>query len=277
MKDLLKLVAASVTILILLPSTSFAINNVSAGAISICQPTGTMLASGGNCRSTPTQYGITIYEMGLCTAHPFGAAKTAAAFDTSVCVQTYSNPSATEVDLAANIGAVSPLPGTSTAPAVGSYSFPYIVMGQNFTVSGEFTHDTLGTFRSDGSGGVAGGSVTAQTDALVQFGNSNTTCYSGYVGAVVTGGTIDGFVTDTSFERSSGATAGQCDKRGRLVGVMNLATPVVVTPKTFSVVFNFLLTNNGIQWNDNDNDGSNGPEAFGSAPFSGYFVIKDAD
>ena len=35
MKDLLKLIAASVAILILLPSTSFAINNVSAGAISI--------------------------------------------------------------------------------------------------------------------------------------------------------------------------------------------------------------------------------------------------
>ena len=277
MRNLLKLVAASVIALILLPSYSFAINNVNAGAISICQPTGTMLTSGGNCRSTPTKYGITIYEMGLCTAHPYGAAKTAAAFDSSVCVTTYSNPTATEVDLAANIGGVSPLPGTSTAPAVGTYSFPYIIMGQNFTVSGEFTHDTLGTLRSDGSGGVNGGSVTAQTDALVQFGNSANTCFSGYVGAVVTGGIIDGFVADTSFERSASATAGQCDKRGRLVGVMNLSTPVVVTPKTFSVVFNFLLTNNGIQWNDNDNDGSNGPEAFGSAPFSGYFVIKDAD
>jgi hypothetical protein len=150
-------------------------------------------------------------------------------------------------------------------------------MGQNFTVSGEFTHDTLGTFRSDGSGGVNGVSVTAQTDSLVQFGNSVNTCFSGYVGAVVTGGTIDGFVADTSFERSASATARQCDKRGRLVGVMNLSTPVVVTPKTFSVVFNFLLTNNGIQWSDTDNNASNGPEEFGSAPFAGYFVIKDAD
>tara|TARA_B100001057_G_scaffold300929_1_gene301110 strand:+ start:25 stop:843 length:819 start_codon:yes stop_codon:yes gene_type:complete len=272
MRNLLKLVAASLTAFILLPSHSFAINNVNAAAISICEPTGTMLASGGNCRSTPTQYGITIYEMGLCTSHPFGAAKTAAAFDSSVCVQTYSNPSATEVDLAANIGGVSPLPGTSTAPAVGSYSFPYIIMGQNFTVSGEFR-----TFKSDGSGGVNGGSVTAQTDALVQFGNSANTCFSGYVGAVVTGGTIDGFVTDTSFGRSATATNGECDKRGRLVGVMNLSTPVVVTPKTYSVVFNFLLTNNGIQWSDTDNDGSDGPEEFGSAPFAGYFVIKDAD
>ena len=277
MRNMLKLVAASFVALILLPSHSFAINNVNAEAITICQPTGTMLASGGNCRSTPTKYGITIYEMGLCTSHPYGAAKTAAAFDSSVCVRTYSNPSATEVDLAANIGGVSPLPGTSTAPAVGTYSFPYIIMGQNFTVSGEFTHDTLGTFRSDGSGGVNGASVTAQTDSLVQFGNSVNTCFSGYVGAVVTGGTIDGFVADTSFERSASATAGQCDKRGRLVGVMNLSTPVVVTPKTFSVVFNFLLTNNGIQWSDTDNNASDGPEEFGSAPFAGYFVIKDAD
>ena len=91
MRNLLKLVAASLTAFVLLPSHSFAINNVNAAAISICEPTGTMLASGGNCRSTPTQYGITIYEMGLCTSHPFGAAKTAAAFDTSVCVQTLTS------------------------------------------------------------------------------------------------------------------------------------------------------------------------------------------
>ena len=277
MKNFAKFLAASLLTAVMFPMQAFAISNVDAESVSACNATGTMLPDDGMCRSTPTQYGITIYEMGLCASHPYGAAKTAATFDDSTCVVTYSNPAATEVDLAASIGGVTPLPGTSTAPAVGTYNFPYIVMGSSFTVSGEFTHDTLGTFRSDGSDGVNGGVVTAQTDSLVQFGDSANICYSGYIGAQVTGGTIDGFITNTAFTRGANASSGACINQGRVVGVMNLSTPVKVTPKTFSVVFNFLLTNNGIQWGDGNTDGSDGPEDFGSAPFAGYFVIRDAD
>ena len=273
----IKAFAAGIFVVLMLPVQSFAISNVNAGAASVCSATGNMLASGGTCRSTPTKYGITIYEMGLCVTHPYGTSKIAANFDDSTCVTTYTNPTATEVDLAANIGGVTSLPGTSTAPAPGTYFYPYIVMGSTFTVSGEFTNSGGTTFRSDGGGNANGATVADQTDSLVQFGNSASTCYSGYIGAAVTGGTIDGFITNTSLTRGSTASSGDCVEKGRVVGIMNLSTPVAVTQKTFSVVFNFLLTDNGIQWNDGDSNGANGPEGFGSAPFAGYFTIQNAD
>ena len=273
----IKAVAAGIFVALMLPTHSFAISNVNADAVSVCSATGTMLPANETCRSTPTQYGITIYEMGLCVTHPYGTSKIAANFDASTCVTTYTNPTATEVDLAASLGGVTSLPGTSTAPTPGTYFYPYIVMGSTFTVSGEFTNSGGTTFRSDGGGNANGANVVAQTDSLVQFGNSASTCYSGYIGAAVTGGTIDGFITNTSLTRGPTASSGDCVEKGRVVGVMNLSTPVAVTQKTFSVVFNFLLTDNGIQWNDGDSNGANGPEGFGSAPFAGYFTIQNAD
>ena len=99
----------------------------------------------------------------------------------------------------------------------------------------------------------------------------------------VAGGAVSLLVVMTPSERfaalARGATAslGVCDTRGRVVGVMTLSTPVAVTPKTYSVVFNFLLTDNGVQWSDEDSTATDAPEGFGSAPFAGYFVIKNAD
>jgi hypothetical protein len=279
MRNLAKFLLATLLLTMVSSFQAFgqSMSSVNADVVSACPTSGNMTAVDGSCRATPTKYGITIYEMGLCASHPYGAAKDAATFDSSTCVVTYSDPTASEVDLAASIGGVSPLTGTSTAPTPGTYKFPYIVMGSSFTVSGEITHDTFGTLRSNGSSGSNGVSVIDQTDSLVQFGNSASTCYSGYLGAAVTGGVIDGFIANTSLARGATATAGVCDTRGRVVGVMTLATPVPVTPKTYSVVFNFLLTDNGVQWSDEDSTATDAPEGFGSAPFAGYFVIKNAD
>jgi hypothetical protein len=60
-----------------------------------------------------------------------------------------------------------------------------------------------------------------------------------------------------------------------VVGVMNLTTPVTVTADTISVVFNFVLTNYGAQFFENDSDTV--ADETGSGPFSGYFVVTDAD
>ena len=56
---------------------------------------------------------------------------------------------------------------------------------------------------------------------------------------------------------------------------MNLTTPFSVTTKTYSVQFNFLLTDFGVQFIDNDSDSI--PDGFASAPFSGYFTILNVD
>lgn len=258
--------------------------NESAMASSACNASGFMMDDDSDCRVTPSTFSTTIYEIGLCTAHPYGVVKTSATFDASTCVVIYTDAAPAAVDLAAAIGTNTALPGTASAPPEGTYGFPYIKLGTDFTVAGSFTNTPAGgvatTYYSRGAGNAVNttGPAVAQTDSLKNFGDTN--CSSGYVGAAVVGGTMDGFITDTAFTRSidtdKSGTPVICNKSDRLVAVMNLAAPFTVTSQTYAVNFNFILTNYGAQFVDG-NDADRIPEEFASAPFAGYFTVLNAD
>ena len=257
-------------------------------ASSACPATGDMVAQDGDCRVTPSTFSTKIYEIGLCTAHPYGAAKTSATFDASTCVVIYTDAAPAAVDLAAAIGTNTSLPGTASAPPEGTYGFPYIKLGTDFTVAGSFTNTPTGgvatTFYSRGAGNAVNttGPAVTQTDSLRNFdkNGNGSTCTSGYLGAAVVGGTMDGFITDASFTRSDstevGNVSGLCDKSTRLVAVMSLTAPFTVTSQTYAVNFNFILTNYGAQFVDG-NSTAGAPEEFASAPFAGYFTVLNAD
>ena len=262
-------------------SANAAVQDTNAVATTACNATGAMMANDSDCRVTPSTFSTKIYEIGLCTAHPYGAAKTSATFDASTCVVIYTDAAPAAVDLAAAIGTNTALPGTASAPAQGTYGFPYIKLGTDFTVAGSFTNTPAGgvatTYYSRGAGNPPDttGPAVAQTDSLKNFGSG---CTSGYLGAAVIGGTMDGFITDTSFARSNSgeATSGNCNKSDRLIAVMNLSTPFTVTSQTYAVNFNFVLTNYGAQFID-DSGSDSIPDEFGSAPFAGYFTVLNAD
>ena len=269
-------------------SANAAVQDTNAVATTACNATGAMMANDSDCRVTPSTFSTKIYEIGLCTAHPYGAAKTSATFDASTCVVIYTDAAPAAVNLAAAIGTNTALPGTASAPPEETYGFPYIKLGTDFTVAGSFTITPAGgvatTYYSRGAGNAVNttGPAVAQTDSLKNFGDAS--CSSGYVGAAVVGGTMDGFITDTAFTRSidtdkSGnppVTPIICNKSDRLVAVMNLAAPFTVTSQTYAVNFNFILTNYGAQFVDG-NDAGIVPDEFASAPFAGYFTVLNAD
>ena len=269
-------------------SANAAVEDTTAVASTACNATGTVMIADGDCRATPSTFSTNIYEIGLCTAHPYGAAKTSSTFDASTCVVIYTDAAPAAVDLAAAIGTNTTLPGTASAPTEGTYGFPYIKLGTDFTVAGSFTNTPAGgsatTYYSIGSGNVnTTGPAVAQTDSLRNFDKNGdgSTCTSGYLGAAVVGGTMDGFITDASFARSDSTEVGNvvselCDKSTRLVAVMNLSAPFTVTSQTYAVNFNFVLTNYGAQFIDDSNSDSI-PDEFGSAPFAGYFTVLNAD
>lgn len=237
--------------------------------------------AGEDCRATPSVWEAVIYEMGLCTAHPFGTSKDGVTFDASTCTVTYTDTSPSAVDIVDSIGGTLALPGASSMPGIGTYGYPYLVMGPSFTVAGSFTNSTTGDTYRSGAGrsvGINTASDVSNTDLLNNFGDDGT-CYSGYLGAVVTGGTMDGFIASSALVRSEDGdvTANKCTNQARLVAVMNLTTPFTVTSKTYSIQFNFLLTDFGVQFIDTDNPLDGIPDEFGSAPFSGYFTILNAD
>ncbi len=262
------------------------VGNVTGDLGTTCSATGVggvaakTMADDGACTFTPAAYKISIFEMGLCTANPFGAAQTGVTFDRTNCVITYADAAPAVVDIVAALGgAPIALTGTSTPPAENTYTHAYMIMDDTFTVSGSFTagDGTVHVSRADGTAATGISNIQEAANNLTNFGDG-TNCDSGFLDVPVGAGTMSAFITNTALERSartSGAAAGPpsvCANSGRLTGVMSLTTPVVVTSDTLQVIFNFDLTNQGVQFFDDA--GSNGiPDQFGSGPFSGSFTI----
>lgn len=275
-----------ISLLIISPKNvnAVAINDSAGTPAAICNAGANINAAvNANCRATPTAYKTKIYEMGLCISHPYGAAKTDEVFDISTCTTTYVDASPSLIDIATSIGGTLTLAGTNSPPASGTYTYPYIVLDQDFITSGSIVGGST-TYYSTGTNppvSTSVGSFAAKTDSLKNFNDENDRCESGSIGSSVIGGTMDGFVANSSKTRSTGAdnTGASnyfCNKIGRVVAVLNLTSPVVITSKTTGLSFTFKLTDYGVNWWD-DNGGSNTnadvPENFSSAPFAGYFTV----
>ena len=229
------------------------------------------------CGATPSSYSITVYEMGVCTSHPYGASKDSSTFDASTCEVVYSDAAATSTDIAGSIGTASSLPGTSTLPPPGTYGFPYILFKNEFKVSGTFTSANGSVTTSDAGNNLkTSGTPVVITESLDDFGAA-ANCQSGYVGATVTGATIDGFIADANKEREV-TGAGNCNAhKTHLVGVLTLTSPFTITPQTYGLNFKFNLTGQGVQFVDTTGTADGIPDEFGSAPFSGTFEVLNQD
>ena len=261
------------------------------GAMPACAngavPAGTNLLSDAVCRTTPTVFKVTIYEMGLCTAHPF-ANGTGVTMDKSTCSVVFSNTAGSTADIASSIGGEDALEGDSFPPSEGTFKYPYAIMGTSFTVNtkvkGEvgtaFATKTYAT-AADGSytDVTAGGNGVDFASPLSNFGSGK--CVSGYINGSTGVGTIDGYLTNTALVRRddadyTGAPPGNtniCTGQTRLVGVFDLNNPFTITPNTRMVKFNFVLTDYGVQVEvDEDTDANPGKvKMISSAPFSAYF------
>jgi hypothetical protein len=257
-------------------------NGSEGAAVTACSTTGNMIsADQGSCRTTPSKYSLNIFEMGLCTTHPFttdGTKTDLVTMDKSTCQTTFLATDQTNgfaVDVAAAIGGGVSLEGTNSRATNATYGFPYIILGKAFTVNVSITGSDGNTYVGRSDGNVYTSSSTDLVDNLTNFGGGE--CISGYVGATIPIGTIDAFLTNAGLERSHHTefTNPVCDKNGKLVGVINLTTPVTITANTTKMQFNFILTDYGINMEDS-NDAGNWPNTFGSAPFSGTFIFEEA-
>jgi len=272
-----------------LSSTVFAgVSNYDAssdGAMPVCAngavPAGTNLLSDPVCRTTPTVFKVTIYEMGLCTAHPF-ANGTGVTMDKTTCSAVFSNTAGSTADIASSIGGEDALEGDSFPPPEGTFKYPYAIMGTSFTVNAKvkgevgtaFATKTYAT-AADGTftDVTAGGSGVDFASPLNNFGGGK--CVSGYINGSTGVGTIDGYLTNTALVRRDDAdfAGGICTGQTRLVGVFDLNNPFTITPNTRMVKFNFVLTDYGVQVEvDEDTDANPGKvKMISSAPFSAYF------
>lgn len=264
------------------PATAQVSNAIVTATAKPCSATGNMIdfPNGySSCTATATKWETQIYEMGVCSSHPFGSAKTGASLDTTKCEVFFLSTSPSKIDVAQFIGSSTNLIGTSTLPREGTYSHLYIAFDAVFTSAGEFTND--GTKYYNITGGDAGTSGAA-VDHVTTFNNfgSSGSCVSGYVGDQTSGGQeMDVFITNAQHVRSPTVgdldVSNNCAKRDRIIAVVKGAAPLTITPRTYGIRFNFKLSNGGVAFGDDDcpvngGGGCDGvPEDFGLGPIDG--------
>ena len=233
------------------------------------------------CRFTPQLYKAAVYEMGLCTANPMSGAS----LNRSTCTTVFTATDQTNGSLHDFALGDVELDGTSTRPVNGTYTFPYIILKNTFTIKAEYERDGTTYYVKKTGSACDGVSTTAPaeecTDSLTQF-NQAGNCDGEYLGARFSGGLLNGYLMRASdLDKRDGAAdddgSGGCSNVDRLVGVMQLDAPVVISPSTISFKFTFNVTGYGAQMftgaarpNNNPNGGG------GSGPFSGFFTLVDA-
>ena len=266
--------------LMLINKTSFAVTAEDSGPCS----TGTNLFSttATACRFTPQTYKASVYEMGLCSVNPMAGAS----LDKSTCTTVFTATDQTngsEHDFALGDAV---LAGVSTRPENGTYQFPYIILSNVFTIKAQFTKADNTTFyvHNDGGSGSCGSADTTSpaqecTSTLNQFAQNNV-CDGEYLDAPVSIGTINGYLMQNStLDKRDGASetaSNVCSNVDRLVGVMNLTTPVVITPSTIGFKFTFNVTGYGAQLFSSTAPSNTADGGGGVGPFSGFFTVTEA-
>jgi hypothetical protein len=252
------------------------------------------------CAAEPDYYGMTFYEMGLCTSAPT-APTTSSNLITTNCSTVMTSTAGSLVEIAN--GVTGSLGGTQTRPANGTYTHGYIRLSNDFLVeaskefwtdsgttgmtitnlSGDYTGTTGKycatrevTYNNDGSSGTASticdsSAPTAETltARLVDLSGGDAAGYMSTVqagGAIeVTGGTLHAYLLDSNnnlASSSSGVTG--------LVGVQEFTSPIVVTEDSASMDAQIIVTKAMTV----SNNGSNTGVAFDSGPFSVILTIN---
>jgi hypothetical protein len=244
--------------------------------------------SGVFCRKTPDKYEVKLYELGLCKAHPFGkvGASTNATMNKTSCVKIWDNTSGYTVDVAQLIGGVgaseAALVGTAYAPPEGTYTHPYVIMDTSVAVKGSHLHSDGNTYYSTSTGSTSTvvGNFADHAYRMDNFGDS-TKCFSGFIDSPGSTGKIDAFFINNSLTRpdeTDKTAIGGVDRCThasipKLVGIINLDDPFIITPRTSSIKFTFFITDYGLRVQYN----AGAPNWIGLGPFVGKFEAINVD
>jgi len=272
-----------------------------AAACSVSSGVTTGPSATNSCTITPSYYAVTVYEMGLCTsAAPLTAPTALVAFDASMCQKVFESPSGSEVSV--SVGATSPLVGTMTRPASGTYQYGYMKIKNEFSIKASVdlgasppnllngttserycatkdgvTIDNSTSFNPDSAVCAASaptaGTITAKVNDLNGASAGNTFEVTGNNRISVTGGTLAAHLltsTDKLAQSTSTVTG--------LLGVQEFTTPVVVTDDSvgfntaFDVSNGSTFSNGGYSTDGSSYAGSD--MTFDSGPFSVIITVQ---
>jgi len=260
-------------------------------------------AGSSGCEIEPSYYAVTVYEMGLCTsAAPLTAPTALVAFDASMCQKVFESPSGSEVSV--SVGATSPLVGTMTRPASGTYQYGYMKIKNEFSIKASVdlgasppyigttppsrsprycatkdgvTIDNSTQYNPDSAvcdtSAPTAGTITAKVNDLNGADSGNAFKLTGSDRISVTGGSLAPYLltsTDKLAQSTSTVTG--------LLGVQEFTTPVVVTDDSvgfntaFDVSNGSTFSNAGYSTNGSSYAGYD--MTFDSGPFSAIITVQ---
>jgi len=232
-------------------------------------------ATGGNCGGTPSEYGVTVYKMGLCTSDP---SPTSGAVDYSSCSISYDDPSGTSVNFAAG-DALELSEALSIDLEKGTYGYAVILINKTFNIKAEYGPIAGKTYYSTATSigwpatGNTFGPATTNPVSAQSFGDN---CDSADT-LTIPAGSLTGTLLNSSGERIPDNTAvANCSGVEYILGVVGLNSPVTIDNNvTLEAIFT--VTNSGTSLTYDNVAAPGTGIVFDSGPFNVTFnVIEDA-
>ncbi len=235
---------------------------------------------GGFCRSTPDQYGVTVFKMGFCEKNPGNPTGSSILEGTkpdySSCTWAFESASGEVADFSAG-GSVDLSKAASSAPAAGVYPHAVMLISKDFRIKGKYgpvagkTYYTTSRFE-ESSTNISDYDVT--TAPLKSF-DGPSICTATTENNVVAGGTISAYLLDstgTMLVSDSSDTGAPCTGMEKLLGVMNMSSDLTISDTTSGLEMTFIVTNNGMSVMANGVEGEPPSEIImDSGPFSVTF------
>ena len=209
----------------------------------------------GFCRSTPEQYGVTVFKMGFCKknpGNPTGSSILEGSLpDYSSCTWAFESTTGETADFSAG-GSVDLSEAASSVPDAGTYPHAVMLISKDFRIKGKFgpvagqTFYTTDTFMESTTDISSWDTTTAP---LKSFSGPNE-CIATTEGEAVVGGTISAYLLDSTgtilVSDSTTNTGAPCTGMEKLLGVMNMSNDLTISDTTNGLKMTFVVTDNGM-------------------------------
>ena len=237
-----------------------------------CADSGTVADLSGEanpCFLTPETLKVTFYEVGFCTSDPLATGT----FVNTSCEKSWENSSGFESDI--GLKRFETMDGKTFRVPNGTFTHSYAIMSNVWKLKGQYklTHDGGTTYYTNSTNGLVTTSEADYgewTDDIENMEGQEGTnlCYD--FSATSSGATVKAVLTDSNFITATNTST--CQSATRLIGTVQLSSPVVMDDSVKGYRLNWKITNMGIGLNDNGN-GDNLPVDWRGGPFFSEFSL----
>ena len=218
-------------------------------------------AQSADCNATPEVLEIKFYELGFCTGDPLSGAD----FSNSTCEKSWESTAGETKDLA-SFSYQGLTSGTTFKVTSKQYDYAYVIFDADWVLKGKvyFNNDTYFTSSSGVTTVEANYSkfnlkVGSLNGGAGCFDYSSTTDY----------GAVKARLTNTNLV--SAIDLSSCEASTRMIGSINLSTPLLMTDDVKAYQLTWIIKDTGIM--AVDDSGSNHPVGWGGGPFVPVFTL----